>query len=114
MKKFVNPLTAEPIPQSEVFEKKSDRYYLVANKTLAYAREFFDCPELEGLPLEDNGGPGSRGNHFERSLFFDEVMTPNEPWFQPRISVFSLKVIEDSGWFLPDYSLVSELSIGYH
>ncbi len=36
-------------------------------------RAHFNCSTLEGAYLENEGGPGSFGAHFERRVFFNEV-----------------------------------------
>lgn len=36
-------------------------------------RDHFNCPTLEGAYLENEGGSGSAGSHFERRIFYNEV-----------------------------------------
>ena len=36
-------------------------------------REHFGCPDLEGAFMEQEGGSGSVGSHFERRVFFNDV-----------------------------------------
>jgi hypothetical protein len=42
------------------------------------AREHFNCPILEGVPLEEGGGAGSTGSHWERTTLNNEYMTSSE------------------------------------
>jgi hypothetical protein len=42
---------------------------------LNHAKEYFGCPSLTGVPLEENGGSGSAGAHWERIAFGNEGMT---------------------------------------
>lgn len=37
-------------------------------------RYHYDCPTAEGLELENEGGSGSRGSHWEKSLLENEFM----------------------------------------
>lgn len=37
-------------------------------------QQYFNCPTIEGAYLENQGSPGSIGSHFERRLFFNEVI----------------------------------------
>ncbi|EOD40974.1 hypothetical protein EMIHUDRAFT_454065 [Emiliania huxleyi CCMP1516] len=52
---------------------------IVTPRALRVARNHFDCPKLEGAPLEDGGGAGTGGAHWEMRLFRDEYMTGAAP-----------------------------------
>jgi leishmanolysin-like peptidase len=60
-------------------------------------------PSIEGVDLEDEGGSGSLSSHWERSMLHNEMMCastlPDEAF-----SDFTLALLEDSGWYKPDYS----------
>ncbi len=43
------------------------------------ARRHFNCPILEGMELENQGGAGTELNHWEKRLL--EVLKPNLPWW---------------------------------
>ena len=36
-------------------------------------RNYFNCQSLEGAYIEQQGGSGSAGSHFERRIFMNEV-----------------------------------------
>lgn len=36
---------------------------IIMPQVLEFAREYFDCPKLEGVPLENDGGDGSANSH---------------------------------------------------
>lgn len=60
------------------------------------------------MPLEDNGGPGSAGVHWDRLFFGDEIMTANA--IGPRIlSNFTLTLLNLSKWYLVDFQYGSNL-----
>jgi leishmanolysin len=44
-------------------------------KLLAFAKDYYQCDSIKALPLENDGDSGSAGAHFERAVFFNEVMT---------------------------------------
>ena len=48
---------------------------MITPKVLSYARKHFNCPQLTGVPLEDDGGNGSLGHHWEKDIFYNEYMT---------------------------------------
>lgn len=45
---------------------------------MKFAREFYGCDNVPGIALENDGGSGSLGSHFERVFFFNEVMTASD------------------------------------
>ena len=48
--------------------------------------------------MENGGGFGSAGAHFEKNVFGDEIMVPDDT-FDSRFSQMSLAVAADSGWY---------------
>lgn len=50
------------------------------------------------IPLENDGDAGSAGAHFERSIFFNEVMTASTIKDQV-FSGFGFSLLSDSGWY---------------
>lgn len=91
-------------PEGEVVGLKTPRL-------LQEAREYYTCPDVQSIPLEDDGASGSRGSHWERSQFADELMTASS---QPnsKVSGFTLALLEDSGWYSPEYLLKEQFSFG--
>jgi hypothetical protein len=61
--------------------------------------------------MENQGGAGSAGSHFERRIFGFEYMTSS---IVPdmRVSEFTLALLEGSGWYIPDYTMAEPLSWG--
>jgi hypothetical protein len=73
-------------------------------KVLAHAREYFKCPKLDGVPVEDDGGSGSAGSHWEKVVLGNEIMVPNVT-ANLVVSKFTLKLMEDSGWYQVNYNM---------
>lgn len=87
----------------------SDMYLLQAE-----ARSHFDCPTLLGVELEDQGGTGTAGQHWEKRVLGvsewvesgrglglrfvaqNEAMT-GQVTFNPVFSRFTFAALEDSG-----------------
>jgi leishmanolysin len=63
-----------------------------------YAKEYYGCDDIEGVPLENAGGIGTVGSHWEKLYLPNEFMNPTveNPGI---ISLFTLKALEDSGWY---------------
>jgi hypothetical protein len=51
--------------------------------------------------LEDDGGSGSMGSHWERSAFGNEGMTASD-MEGPVFSKFTLLLLQASGWYVAD------------
>ena len=63
----------------------------------ARSREHFGCDSLEGAEIEDGGGGGTAGSHFEKRIFMNEFMTGTASK-SPIFSAITLALFEDSGW----------------
>jgi len=76
-------------------------------------RRHFNCPTLEGAEMEDQGGDGTALTHWEKRLFQNEAMTGTVHTDSPVYSRITLALLEDSGWYIPDYDKADSLSWGY-
>jgi hypothetical protein len=56
-------IDSQPVPNRQQFSQ------IITPKALAEARDQFGCATLSGVPLEDGGGSGSAGSHWEYELF---------------------------------------------
>uniref|UniRef100_A0A2K5N9D1 Leishmanolysin-like peptidase n=1 Tax=Cercocebus atys TaxID=9531 RepID=A0A2K5N9D1_CERAT len=71
-------------------------YLLVTPRVVEEARKHFDCPVLEGMELENQGGMGTELNHWEKRLLENEAMTGSHT--QNRVlSRITLALMEDTG-----------------
>ena len=78
------------------------KYYITSPKALEMARFHFGCESLEGIPLEDQGGEGSIGSHWEgRYMLGDYMVSIN--YQENTISDITLALFEDSGWYRVNY-----------
>nr|XP_043874736.1 leishmanolysin-like peptidase isoform X1 [Solea senegalensis] len=106
---------------------------LVTPRVVEEARRHFNCPILEGMELENQGGTGTELNHWEKRLLEvqepdsrvscvslgckcvlfcqNEAMTGSHT--QNRVfSRLTLAIMEDSGWYRANYSLAQRLDWG--
>lgn len=72
-------------------------------KVVATAREYYSCASSPGVELEDFGGGGTAGSHWEMRQVGEEFMAgfvnPQMP-----ISILTLSLFEDMGWYHVNYS----------
>ena len=73
-------------------------YTMRTPRLIEFAKTQLNCPSVTGVPLEDNGGQGSLGAHFERTWVGNEIMSAQEN-IQMVISGYTAALIEDSGWY---------------
>ena len=80
-----------------------DKHYLRGDNLLSTVRDHFGCQGIPAVPLEDDGGEGSKGGHFERIVFGDETMV-SEDVAVAKFSKITLALMKDSGWYDIDLS----------
>jgi leishmanolysin len=49
--------------------------------------------------MENEGGAGTANAHWERRIFFNEIMTGSDMSGDFIFSMFTFKLLEDSGWY---------------
>ena len=64
-------------------------------------REYFGCDTLAGAELEDEGGSGSAGSHFDRRVLPTEMMTGSGGNI---LSVLTLAALQDTGHYTAVFS----------
>ena len=95
------------IDQSSLFEFSKDKEERVIGikspRMLQAARKHFGCQRLKYLPLENEGGKGSKGSHWERAYMMNDIMTASFI-INSRVSAITLSLFEDSGWYEVDHT----------
>eukprot|EP01107_Rhizomastix_libera_P000018 TRINITY_DN10037_c0_g1_i1.p1 TRINITY_DN10037_c0_g1~~TRINITY_DN10037_c0_g1_i1.p1 ORF type:complete len:653 (+),score=114.53 TRINITY_DN10037_c0_g1_i1:35-1960(+) len=82
-------------------------------KILNMARDHYACPSLDIVEIENDGGSGTAGSHFEKRTFINEIMVGSSSQL-PQYSKFTLAVLEETGWYQADYSYADPFGFGYH
>jgi hypothetical protein len=78
-----------------------------------WGTEYFDR-EMQmpvGAEIEDQGGQGTAGSHWEGRVFFGELMGGWSMGYSS-ISELSLAALQDTGWYSVDHSLAEPLPWG--
>lgn len=84
---------------------------IVLPTVVRYAKEFYDCPTATGVYLEDEGGEGSVGSHWEKYYLGNELMTA-ESTGSGVLSVFTLALLKDCGWYRVNMDMAQYLAFG--
>ncbi|RDD40192.1 Leishmanolysin-like peptidase [Trichoplax sp. H2] len=82
---------------------------ITSPKVMEVARKYFSCNFIQGVELEDGGLSGELSSHWEMRILRHEIMTAASTVGLGRldsVSEFTLALMEDSGWYRPDYNAV--------
>jgi hypothetical protein len=76
--------------------------YVNSNNVVIKARQHFNCASITGVPLENQGGQGSAGSHWEaRYMLGDYMISTN--YLDNVISDITFALFEDSGLYEVEY-----------
>ena len=88
---------AAPFDCAEAAEQAADPLYTCASG---------EC--IDGAALEDAGGEGTNGSHWEKRLFLGETMCgTTQDGETSAVSALTLALFEDAGWYRPDYDVAA-------
>ena len=99
------------LPGSSLGQKQT---VLKTPAVVALAKQHFKCDALTGVTLEDDGGPGIAGSHWDKRILMNELMVGELSGMRTSSSAFSLAVLEDSGWYRANFGVTDALAWGLH
>ena len=79
------------------------RTYIISSRVVAVAQKYFNCPELTGVELEESGGEGTAGSHWEARILLGEYMNGYAYTEEMVVSEFTLALLEDTGYYKANY-----------
>ena len=79
-----------------------DRQYINSPKVLEVAKKYFNCETIDGVELENYGGEGTAGSHWEARILLGDYMN-GVSYTEEVISEFTLALLEDTGFYKPYY-----------
>ena len=91
-----------------------NRTYLNSPKLLEVAKKYYACDTIEGVELEDQGGTGTAGSHWEARILLGEYMNGYSYTEEQVISEFTLAVLEDLGYYKANYYTGGLMRFGKH
>lgn len=88
---------------------------IVTPRVQAVVRNHFNCQSLEGAQLENQptGSESCIGDHWEERYFYPEAMTSVMSPTTNVLSPLTLALMEDSGWYVGNYSQANLLPWGH-
>eukprot|EP01114_Cavostelium_apophysatum_P014015 TRINITY_DN3518_c0_g1_i4.p1 TRINITY_DN3518_c0_g1~~TRINITY_DN3518_c0_g1_i4.p1 ORF type:complete len:762 (-),score=86.79 TRINITY_DN3518_c0_g1_i4:6-2291(-) len=78
---------------------------------LAAAREQFNCSDVTSVELENYGGSGTAGSHWEMRVMGNELMTGYVNYVMP-VSTITMALFNDMGWYYANYSAAENFGWG--
>lgn len=84
---------------------------IITPNVVRWARIYYNCQSIDGMWLEDEGGQTTVNLFWEASLLGYEYMTATASYNAP-ISMFTLMLFLDSGWYDPDLTLAEFIDFG--
>lgn len=103
---YWNPASSSTRPISEVILDSYkvngvNRKLLITPKVIQAAKKHFNCDNIKGVELENQGGDGSMGAHWEARIMLGDFMIA-ESFEENFISEISCALAEDTGWYQVD------------
>lgn len=88
---------------------------IVTPRVRTVVRNHFNCQTLDGAQLENQPTEGGSciGDHWEEKFFYPEAMTSVMSPTTNVLSPLTLALMEDSGWYVANYSHASLLPWGH-
>ena len=80
-----------------------DRTYVNSTKVIEVAKKYYNCPTIDGVELENFGGNGTSGSHWEARILLGEYMNGVLYPEEQVISEFTLALLEDTGYYKANY-----------
>jgi Leishmanolysin len=72
-----------------------------------WARQHFGCPTLQGVPVENTGGQGTLGAHWDKSIAANDLMGPTD-YSNPIYGELTMKFIEGTGWYKVNFEMAED------
>ncbi|KAK5577533.1 hypothetical protein RB653_002476 [Dictyostelium firmibasis] len=84
---------------------------IFSDKVVQFAKDHYGCDSITNVELEDLGGSGTAGSHWEMRTVGEEYMlgyiSPTMP-----ITDLTMSILEDSGWYEITYNTQEQLVYG--
>lgn len=76
------------------------------------SQEGFGCSDMLGIELEDSGGSGTIGSHWEKRIMFNDFMIGDIGPTDIIYSDISFAVLQDSGWYKVNWNYTDSIAYG--
>ena len=84
-------------------ENGLNRFYINSSRVISVAKKYFNCSDIDGVELEEYGGTGTAGSHWEARILLGDYMNGVVYPEEQVISEFTLALLEDTGYYKANY-----------
>ena len=91
-----------------------NRTYINSSKVIEVGKKYYNCDNIEGIALEEYGGSGTVGSHWEARILLGDYMNGYTYTEEQVISEFTLALLEDSGYYKVNYYTGGLMRYGKH
>ena len=111
--KYLKTMEYDHVVKEKTLDNGKKQFGLKTERLMDLARLYYKCNTIEYVQLEDSieGVKDVPSSYWERSLLGDELMTAST-LFQPRLSLFTLTLLHDTGWYRPYYDIADDMLFG--
>jgi len=85
-------------------ERGNTIWKLATPKILEKAREQFGCSTLDGAEIENGGGSGTAGSHWEKRVFMNDFMSGVSTGLSAAYTPMTFALLEDTGWYYVNWA----------
>ena len=82
---------------------ESQKYFINSTRVVNVAKKYFNCETIKGVQLEEYGGDGTSGSHWEERILLGDIMGGIVYEEEEVISEFTLALLEDLGFYKANY-----------
>jgi leishmanolysin len=86
---------------------------MTSPRVRARARTFFNCPTLDGVEIEDQGGAGTGGSHWEKRILYQEFIAGILSTVKTFFSSLTLAFFEDTGFYTANYGVAQDAQMNW-
>ena len=86
---------------------------LISPNVVATAKDFFRCPSITSVELENNGPSSSAGTHWEERILYWELMTSVQKAIPGKLTNFTLSLFKDMGFYDVDRAAADPMDYGF-
>ncbi|CAG9466275.1 unnamed protein product [Pedinophyceae sp. YPF-701] len=113
---FVDPATGQPRGRAGVVADRTvgsgTVSAIITPRVVQEAREHYGCDQLDAMDLENSGGTGTAGSHWEQTLARGELMAGVTTVHRQLLSRLTGALLEDTGWYAVEFDNVPRIAWG--
>ncbi|EAR99196.2 leishmanolysin family protein (macronuclear) [Tetrahymena thermophila SB210] len=101
---WIDPQTGKPYGVDRVYKTEnlwgiSNVFKIITKNVVKTAKNHYACPYINGMFLENQGGSGSKGSHWEKDLIRNEYMAAQQILGGVAITEFTAALLRDTGFY---------------